>query len=364
MVVCVFWGQTSVNSQSLEVLSKLPNACPESSGLVFINNNSFITHNDGGDGPNLYFIDSSGIVQRKVNVKNAINTDWEDITMAPDGRVFIGNFGNNGNNRKDLEILVLPDYKKWKSDTVEPDKIFFSYDDQNAFPPSSDNRVFDCEALAFYKDSLYIFSKNWSSPFSGMVKMYVLPAAPGTYAIQPRDSVNLGTVKEIAWVTGADIQDSSLYLVGSAFVWRFNFLELPNLTSPTQLALNHFSQKEAIAVNGNNIYITDEASGGFGQLYRFTQKNPNATAFEVEALRIKVNQTTNSVWIQNKQRESLHVELIDISGKMVSVFVGNDAHIDLDKNIIEKCILRPGVYMLHISAEKNINIWTKVFISQ
>ncbi|MFT5513205.1 MAG: hypothetical protein ACI8SE_001607, partial [Bacteroidia bacterium] len=111
-------------------------------------------------------------------------------------------------------------------------------------------------------------------------------------------------------------------------------------------------------------YITDEASGGFGQLYRFTQKNPNATAFEVEALRIKVNQTTNSVWIQNKQRESLHVELIDISGKMVSVFVGNDAHIDLDKNIIEKCILRPGVYMLHISAEKNINIWTKVFISQ
>jgi len=93
-----------------------------------------------------------------------------------------------------------------------------------------------------------------------------MPAQEGNYVLMPRDSANLGVIKEIAWVTGADISDSSLYLVGSAFVWKFDFQTNPNLHEPAQLALNHFSQKEAISVFNEALNITDESTGGFGNL--------------------------------------------------------------------------------------------------
>ena len=356
--------QHNVLSQTFEKITELPSVCHESSGLEILNTNLFVTHNDGGDGPTLYFIDSLGTIQREVLVYNAVNTDWEDISVAPDGRVFIGNFGNNNHSRKDLEILLLSDYKAWITDTITAKRIGFRYGDQTSFPPKADNQVFDCEAIAYYNDSLYIFSKNWSNPFNGQVKMYVLPAEEGEYIVEPRDSVNLGTIKEISWVTGADITDSSLYLVGSAFVWKFEFNGQPNLKKPVQLSLNHFSQKEAVSVQNDTIYITDESTGGFGNLYRYTPNNLNAMQVIPTRLNLHIVQGNSRVDIANPDNLQLNVEVFSYTGdKIGTPFSSSEPIIDLNR-IVPSDILIPGIYMLHIVALDGNTQWAKVLISQ
>jgi len=350
--------------QSFDIVAKLPGVCAESSGLEVINENLFITHNDGGDDAKLYFIDSSGVVQREIIVGQQQNTDWEDITLANDGRVYVGDFGNNGHNRKDLEIIVLPDFNSWKTDTVNAEKITFRYADQSAFPPEASNRVFDCEAMAFYNDSLYLFSKNWSNPFTGMVKMYVVPATPGDYVLSPQDSINLGVVKEIGWVTGADINDSTLYLVGSALVWKFQFQGRPSLQSMEQISLNHFSQKEAISYYKNDLYITDESTGGYGNMYRYTKTKTNSATSLIKDNSCRIVQTQTDCHVLNPNGNSLKLSLYDLTGKMVS----SSGSIKTEQIFLHKyfpnSIISPGIYWLHVDQVSEKSFWGKIYISE
>jgi hypothetical protein len=70
----------------------------EISGIQYINDTLLVAHNDGGNGPLLYFLNpNTGIILKRVFVKDVKNTDWEDIAL--DGKyLFIGNFGNNNNS--------------------------------------------------------------------------------------------------------------------------------------------------------------------------------------------------------------------------------------------------------------------------
>ena len=93
----------------------------EISGIQFINDSLLVAHNDGGNGPMLYFLNpNTGSILKRVVVKDVKNTDWEDITL--DGKyLYIGNFGNNENKRKNLSIIRV----SWKEALVN-DSISFS----------------------------------------------------------------------------------------------------------------------------------------------------------------------------------------------------------------------------------------------
>jgi hypothetical protein len=62
----------------------------EVSGIQYINDTLLVAHNDGGNGPLLYFLNpNTGIILKRVFVKDVKNTDWEDIAL--DGKyLFIG----------------------------------------------------------------------------------------------------------------------------------------------------------------------------------------------------------------------------------------------------------------------------------
>lgn len=102
------FGQES----SIEEKFELPNEIEETSGLLFFNG-KLITHNDSGDGPNLYEIDTlSGAISRVITITNATHIDWEDISQD-DTYIYIADIGNNNGNREDLKI-----YKVLKSDYI------------------------------------------------------------------------------------------------------------------------------------------------------------------------------------------------------------------------------------------------------
>ncbi len=161
------------------LLADLPEMVKETSGLVFIHGQLW-TMNDSGNPSEIYQIDTlSGKVLRTVLVSNAPNVDWESIT-ADDSNMYIGDFGNNNGNRRNLRILKirLADLLEASKDTVSAGFIHFSYPDQVSFAASMNANNFDCEAFFVSNDSLQLFSKDWSDLHT---RHYVLPLTAGTY---------------------------------------------------------------------------------------------------------------------------------------------------------------------------------------
>ena len=93
---------------SLNNIGSLTNILNESSGITFIAPNRLYTHDDSSGNDEIYEIDTLGNLIRTINVNNANNTDWEDITKDNLNNIYIGNFGNNNNDRTDLKIYKIP----------------------------------------------------------------------------------------------------------------------------------------------------------------------------------------------------------------------------------------------------------------
>ena len=174
---------------------KLPKSIVvESSGFALANAQGDLwTHGDGGSTASLYKITPQGDVLQTMNLAPLVNIDWEDLTRDDEGRVYIGDFGNNQNKRRNLCI-----YRLSGPDMRQIDTIRFRYSDQRQFPPRKAARNFDCEAFFYRQDSLYLFTKNRCK--GHYVKMYALPARPGYHVATLLDSVRINT-----WITAADI---------------------------------------------------------------------------------------------------------------------------------------------------------------
>lgn len=252
--------ETGTRQYKVARAGTLPAAIAESSGLATDSvRQTFWTHNDGGSKPELFRIDASGRLLQTVPLKNLKNNDWEDLAQDPAGNVYIGDFGNNNNRRRDLKI-----YRVNPRNPALADSISFRYEDQDAFPPAPEQRNFDCEAFFWRADSLYLFSKNRGGK---LVKMYVLPAQPGDYVAKIRGTVRLKTM-----VTAADINPAgtqfALLSYGKVFVFDIknpaNLLQEPSVC--IKMARN---QAEALAyTNDTDFLVTNEQ----GKIYRVTRK--------------------------------------------------------------------------------------------
>ncbi|MCX6352199.1 MAG: hypothetical protein NTX03_10090, partial [Bacteroidetes bacterium] len=168
-------------------LCTLPAELIEASGLATKNASSVWSHGDWGNPPELYLVDTTGTLLQTLKIKGT-NSDWEDLTQDDNDNVYIGDFGNNNNRRKDVKIYIVKKISSIKSSSTAVDSILFSYPDQLQFPPKKNHLNFDCEAFLFFNDSLYLFTKNRSSPFNGVCKLYRLPAKAGNYKAELIDS--------------------------------------------------------------------------------------------------------------------------------------------------------------------------------
>jgi hypothetical protein len=165
---------------------KLPQELTEASGLFAKSADSLFWLNDSGNAPELYRTNAAGKILATLPIPNSQNRDWEDLTADRQGRIFIGDFGNNANRRQDLCIYI------WEAGEGRLDSIHFRYPDQDAFPPASVKEwTFDMEGFFYYQDSLHLFSKDKTREHSFITKHYVLPAKPGTYTASLRRQIEL-----------------------------------------------------------------------------------------------------------------------------------------------------------------------------
>src|SRR5690606_2488100 len=153
-----------LENTGMEELCSLPASISESSGLQSYQNGFVWTHNDSGSEPVLYQIDTTGKINKFITITNATNYDWEDLAKDAEGNMYIGDFGNNQNKRKNLQIYKISNPENAPSDRSKAEVIEYYYPDQNTFPPSPSTRNFDVEAMIVYKEHIYLFSKNSTEP--------------------------------------------------------------------------------------------------------------------------------------------------------------------------------------------------------
>lgn len=188
---------------------RLPPELSEASGLYYAGPDSLWWHNDSGDGPKLYLTNGRGELLRTVPFPQLRNMDWEDITVDEQGIIYIGDFGNNGNRRKDLRIY------RYHPESGNVDSIAFFYNDQLDFPPPPERANYDMEGFFWLNDSLHLFSKNRLQKGDYYCKHYVLPDAAGEQVAQLTDSIFLR--KRV--ITGAAISPDrqTMALIGYNF---------------------------------------------------------------------------------------------------------------------------------------------------
>ncbi|MDX1627163.1 MAG: hypothetical protein R3345_00605 [Fulvivirga sp.] len=248
----------------------------ESSGLIAFNDSILITHNDSGNGPLLYFLNTKGNVLKNVRVLNSINYDWEDICQDS-LNIYIGDIGNNSNRRKSLQIYKISKKDLLREENVKAEKIEFNYEDQKQFPPPRDNMRFDAEGIIAFKDSLYIFSKNHTDPYDGLLTIYRVPKDPGVYTAKIHQQVK---ILANSWlnnnITAATVSDNerNIALLTHDKIWYLKDFNGTDFFSGSiqLLQLNFISQKEAIAFSKNGtLFITDEYLHPLigGNLYEF-----------------------------------------------------------------------------------------------
>lgn len=266
---------------SLAVTGSLPKVLREASGLEITSSGLMWTHNDDRF-PILYGLNSSGSIERVIHL-NHINKGWEDLTKDERGNIYIGAFGNNMNNRKDLAILKVPDPETLKADVINAEVIEFSYPDQRDFPPADGNKNFDADAVVALRDSLFIFTKNRTEPFTGYSKVYRLPSTPGRHQAVLYDSIYLGDGGMMRnSVTSADMSPDGkrLALLSHDSIWLISGFGKGHFSQGTIIKINlgNFSHKTGLCFASDTmIYLVDELELGFlgGKIYSLDLKSIN-----------------------------------------------------------------------------------------
>lgn len=264
----------SCHTGNLKTITNLPKQLNEVSGNETLPQSDLIWMlNDGGNPAKLYGVNEKGIIIKELKI-DAKNNDWEDLAADQAGNIYIGDFGNNDNARKNLLILKVSNDSLNNTDKIGVERISFSYENQTAFPPKKKQRHFDCEAFFYFKDSLYLFTKSRVDGDFGRTNLYRIPAKKGNHIAKFVSSFNAGLNRDCR-ITAADISDDGkqVALLTSKSVWLFTHFEGTNFLKGTakELHFNHSSQKEGVCFkNATTLYITDEkAQGSHSNLYEF-----------------------------------------------------------------------------------------------
>lgn len=261
---------------NLEYLGKLPSKLSEVSGLVTLENQSLFVIEDNGNKDRIYQISLEAKLIREIKVENGKNHDWEDLAKDNQNNLYIGNFGNNANDRKNLSILKISGEQGFIHDRVSAQKIKFTYPEQKKFPPKKKNLHFDCEAFFHHGNFLYLITKNRARPYTGKAFIYKVPDTPGSYEAQLVGEFIACTDSQFCSVTGADISPDGkkIALLGSGYIWLYTDFSFDDFTKGNLEVIDvlHRTQQESIAfLDNETLLIADEQSKTKGRnLYKYS----------------------------------------------------------------------------------------------
>jgi len=198
----------------------------ESSGIIKSRSREdlFWTHNDSGDDARIFPVNRKGELlipewtdqYQGFMIPDAVNIDWEDISIDNNGNLIIGACGNNGNARKDLAIYLVKEPNPANALASRYyKKIPFFFPDQDSFPPIKNN--YDCEAVFTKDNKIYLLTKNRADDNTTLYRFDSMSQE------QINPLTNLGTFKINGSVTAADCSTCGKKLAVLTYnnIWLF-----------------------------------------------------------------------------------------------------------------------------------------------
>ncbi|MEO1009742.1 MAG: hypothetical protein AAFX53_00460 [Bacteroidota bacterium] len=271
----LFILNSCANYGQLTFLAKLPKQLEECSGIISVAQDAIWAIEDGGNPDKIHKLDLKGNLIKSLEVKNAKNQDWEDLARDKMGNVYIGDFGNNNSNRKDLIIYKLPDPESESGDKIDAQKIRFYYPEQEKFPPKKAKRFYDAEAFFYHKDWLYIITKNRANPFPGTARIYKVPAREGKHKGILVASFPTCADWETCQITAADISPNgkTIVLLSYGTLWKITDFKMDDFSKGTKtvIDLGTRTQLESVCFKDNTtLFLADEERKNSGRnLYLF-----------------------------------------------------------------------------------------------
>ncbi len=214
---------------------------------------------DSGNNNNLYGLNEEGNIIRDIDISNAKNNDWEDLTSDESGNIYIGDFGNNNKKRSIFRILKIK-ARDLNNDAANAEVITFTL-------PKGQNAK-DFEAFFLYQNYFYIFSKETKK-----FLVFKVPNQVGEHTAVLRSDYNLkgGNNK----ITAADISPDgkTVVLLNHDKLWKLTGFTSDDFFSGSleDIRFEHSSQKEGIGFKDNHtVIITDERNNSEGgNIYTF-----------------------------------------------------------------------------------------------
>tara|TARA_B100000925_G_scaffold291635_1_gene280483 strand:- start:2102 stop:2956 length:855 start_codon:yes stop_codon:yes gene_type:complete len=257
LFVVVIFGFAYQNSYSQKLTEdiSLSKKIDETSGLEIVDG-QFITHNDSGGDPKLYYLDKKGKIVFERTLDGVKNNDWEDITKD-DQFIYVANMGNNFDTRKNLSIVKTPIDPL----SIEAELIEFNYPEQVKFTTAYSQSQYDAEALITIDDYLIILTKN---KLKKITEIYALPKIAGKYEAKKIGSLNTQSI-----ITGGDYDPETklLALTGTLIFNEYYILKIEDfdLESKKDYKIDMYeipigkTQVEAIKIiDSNTFWITSE----------------------------------------------------------------------------------------------------------
>lgn len=262
--------------QKIEVVTALPNEIKESSACEISKASDLVwTIEDQGNENLLFGFNKNGELIRKIRITNVENIDWEDLSSDDQGNLYIGDFGNNDNERQNLAIYKINAADLNKEEAEASEIVQFYYPEQKDFPPKKKDKVFDVESFLVFNNQFYLFTKNRSSDFDGTTSIYRVENNSQTKlpAKKLSEFVTCDNFNHCAVTSAAISPDKKkVALLSSDKVWIFTDFKGDDFFSGNTktIELENFTQKEGLCFETNeSVLITDEAEKkGESFLYR------------------------------------------------------------------------------------------------
>ena len=262
--------------QKIEVVTALPNEIKESSACEISKASDLVwTIEDQGNENLLFGFNKNGELIRKIRITNVENNDWEDLSSDDQGNLYIGDFGNNDNERQNLAIYKINPSDLNKEEVEASEIVQFYYPEQKDFPPKKKDKVFDVESFLVFNNKFYLFTKNRSSDFDGTTSIYRVENNSQTKlpAKKLSEFVTCDNFNHCAVTSAAISPDKKkVALLSSDKVWIFTDFKGDDFFSGNAktIELENFTQKEGLCFETNeSVLITDEAEKkGESLLYR------------------------------------------------------------------------------------------------
>jgi len=267
-------GQEKEDYENAVILETivLPKIINETSGLEILNN-QFITHNDSGGEPSLYFFSQNGEIINSIKLEEEsfweiYNNDWEDIT-ADEDYIYIADTGNNFGNRDNLNIIKVK-----TTDFSIDSKIDISYKDQQTFLPRPKHK-YDAEALFLIEDKIAVLSKDRDNLFTDL---YLIDKESNSkQVLESKITYNVNSL-----ITGGDYnKDMGLLALvsysskGSQFLILFEDFNLETLAEKKfrkfKIPLER-AQIEAIKIIDDKTFWITSEDEGIGSPYMYKIK--------------------------------------------------------------------------------------------